>query len=75
MITCEQAAIICDKAQYREASLLESVKLWFHLITCRICSQYSKKNEKLTTLCQQARLHGFSGEEKQQLKQQLKKNI
>ncbi len=75
MITCEQASIICDKVQYGEASLWERVQLWYHLIGCRNCSQYSIKNEKLTTLCQLAKLNGFSRLEKQELKQQLKKSI
>lgn len=74
MITCEEAAIICNKVQYREATLWESIKLRFHLLICKVCASYSKRNEKLTTLCQKANLKGFSEDEKIRMKHQLKHN-
>lgn len=72
MITCEEAAIICNKAQYNEATLWESIKLRFHLLICKVCASYAKKNAKLTTLCQKANLRGFSEDEKMKIKHRLK---
>jgi hypothetical protein len=74
MITCEEAAIICNKAQYKEATFWEIVKLRFHLLICKVCALYARKNEKLTTLCQKANLKGFSEDEKIRMKQQLRHN-
>ncbi len=47
-ITCDQATTICDKSQYKEASIWEIIKLKFHLIICKHCSKYSKQNGILT---------------------------
>jgi len=69
MISCEKAAKICDKAQYKEASLGERIKLKFHLFICKTCAKHSKDNTKLTSLCNQARLAVLSDEEKKKMKE------
>ena len=71
MISCQEAAVICNKAQYREASFLEILKLKFHVLICKTCSKYTKKNTKLTSLCDQARLKALSEKEKLEMKQKL----
>ena len=47
-ITCDEATTICDKNQYREASIKEWIKLNIHFIKCKICAIYTKQNITLT---------------------------
>lgn len=71
MISCDKAAIICNKTQYGEASFMDKVKLKFHLFMCKTCSTFTKKNTQLTTLCEKANLYGLSEQEKLKMKEQL----
>lgn len=75
MISCDKAALICDKTQYREATFLEILKLRFHLFMCKNCSKATEQNTKLTTLCEKAKLHSLSSKEKIAMKEQLNKQI
>ncbi len=72
MISCEKAAIICNKTQYREATFFEKMKLKFHLLVCRTCSKFSKKNTHFTSLCNQANLQSLSNKDKELMKDKLK---
>ena len=47
-LTCDQATTICDKNQYKEASLIEKMKLILHLFLCKNCGRYSKQNNVMT---------------------------
>ena len=49
-IPCDEANHVCDKTQYKEATLWEKIKLNIHLIYCFACRKYTKKNAKLTKL-------------------------
>lgn len=49
-IPCEEANHVCDKSQYKEATLWEKIKLNIHLIYCKACRKYSSRNSKLTNL-------------------------
>jgi hypothetical protein len=71
MISCEKASLICNKSQYRDASLWEKISLRFHLLMCKTCAQFTKKNTKFTELCNQANLEGLLEKEKAQMKKQL----
>lgn len=71
MTSCEKAATICNKAQYGEASFLERISLNLHLLICKTCAVFSKKNAKLTTLCKESKLHGLSEQEKLKMKEHL----
>jgi len=73
MISCEKAATICNKAQYREATFMEKMKLRFHLLMCKTCSKFTKQNTQFTTLCEKANLQSLSEQEKIKMKQQLQK--
>jgi len=75
MISCDKAATICNKTQYREATFLEILKLRFHLFMCKTCSKAAKKNTKLTALCEKAKLQSLSDKEKVEMKEQLKRQI
>ncbi len=50
-ITCKQAVAICDKSQYKEATIFEKIQLNIHFLCCKICTKYSKQNVFLTKLC------------------------
>ncbi len=71
MISCEKAAIICNKTQYKEASFMEKLKLRFHLLMCKTCSAFTKKNSELTSICDKANLNGLSASDKAKMKQEL----
>jgi len=73
MISCEKAAILCNKTQYKEASFMDKLKLRFHLFMCKTCSKFTKKNTELTSICEKANLHSLSEPEKIIMKEQLKK--
>ncbi len=73
MISCEKAAIICQKSQYKEASFIEKMKLRFHVFMCKNCSKATKKNTHLTALCQKADLRSLTEKEKLEMKQLLEK--
>lgn len=48
MIPCNEANHVCDKTQYKDATLWEKIKLNIHLLYCRACRGYTKNNTKLT---------------------------
>ncbi len=75
MISCEKAAKICNKSQYGEASFIEKMKLKFHLLMCKTCSTFSKKNTSFTALCEKANLQSLSEGEKLKMKEQLQNKI
>lgn len=70
-ISCEQAADICNRTQYSESTRWERLKLRLHLRICRTCKNYSKKNAKLTSLCDKAGLSSLSKEDKDNMKRNL----
>ena len=76
-ISCDEATTICDKSQYKEASLLELIKLNLHFIFCKHCRRYTKQNQQMTKLCSQVSENnskkdtGMSDADKEALKAQL----
>jgi len=50
IIPCEEANHVCDKTQYKEATLWEKIKLNIHLVYCKACRKYTKNNTKLSQL-------------------------
>lgn len=50
IIPCDEANHVCDKTQYKEATLWEKIKLSIHLLYCKACREYTKNNTKLTKL-------------------------
>ncbi|MCM4168473.1 hypothetical protein KCTC52924_02048 [Arenibacter antarcticus] len=71
MRNCKEAEIICTKIQYKEATLFEKIRIRIHLLMCRTCKTFIKKNTKLTSLCDQANLRTLPLEEKERLKKAL----
>ncbi|MEL6918007.1 MAG: hypothetical protein AAFO99_09780 [Bacteroidota bacterium] len=74
IISHDEARIICCKAQYGEASLWERLKLKLHITFSKNTAEFSKKNTKLSTLCDNAYLQGLTEKEKQAMKEKLKEN-
>ena len=74
-ISCKEASCICDKSQYKEASFWDIVKLRFHLLYCKVCRGYSKKNGELTSLCDRAGLTMLSDDDKNKMKRQLEDKL
>ena len=71
MISCDKAALICDKAQYNEASFFDKLKLNLHLMICKACTKNAKKNTTLTSLCKEAKLKSLTENEKTMMKKEL----
>ena len=74
-MTCDQAEEISIKKQYKEVSFAERIKLKLHLIICKTCSDFSKKNAQLSLLCKKANLQNLSERDKSHMKQKLKEKI
>jgi len=71
MMSCEQAAKICNKTQYREATFIEKIKLRYHLFICKTCSTFTKQNTELTSICEKANLKSLSEQQKEAMKKEL----
>ena len=73
IMNCEEAQQICTKNQYKEAAWREKLGLLMHLLICRTCGAFSKKNARLTQLCDQASLHSLSKSDKERLKKVIQR--
>ena len=74
-ISYEDAIHICDKNQYREASILELIKLNLRMIHCRMTRRYSRKNSLLTKVLQKNKSIGFTMVEKQDMRDHISKYL
>lgn len=74
MITCEESKTICSKNQYKEASWSERFNMYLHVLMCKTCFKFSRKNTKLTGLCNEASLQALTDTEKSELKKKLDQN-
>lgn len=68
---CEEAGHVCDKSQYKEASLWEKVKLNIHLIFCSVCREYSKNNTKLSIAFKKSDVKTMPLNDKKEVKEKL----
>ncbi|MDO7170782.1 hypothetical protein [Mariniflexile sp. AS56] len=75
VLPCQEANHVCDKSQYKNASLWEKVKLNLHLIYCRACRKYSKNNAKLTKVMRKSNIEYLDKKCKEQMKSELDKAI
>ncbi|GAB2778044.1 hypothetical protein [Salinimicrobium soli] len=71
-LTCAEAAVLCNKAEYKEASSLDKLKLKLHLFLCKTCDEYYEDNRKLSSLINKADLKFCTSEEKEAYRQRLK---
>ena len=80
-ITCDEATKICDKNQYKEASLWEKITLSIHLFLCKKCGLYSEQNGVMTECYdihkdfESRKKHCLNEDEKRQLEEELKTKI
>jgi hypothetical protein len=80
-ITCDEATEICDRYQYKEASLLEKIKLNVHLFLCKKCGLYSKQNKMMSTCYRKlkdaeiSKTPNLNQVEKEIMEQELKSKI
>lgn len=74
-INCKEAAHKCDKAQYREATIWEKMKLIIHKLYCSRCRDYSSKNTKLTTIIENSKPEILPKNQKEFMKEQIRKEL
>ncbi|GAA4316875.1 hypothetical protein GCM10023115_42040 [Pontixanthobacter gangjinensis] len=74
-IDCSKAADCCNKAQYKEAKLLDKAKLYLHLVFCKTCRKFTQKNTKLTQLIKKSRIQTCPEEKKEQWRKEIKKEF
>lgn len=74
-ISCEEASKICNKSQYKEAGFWQILKLRFHIMTCKACAKFTKKNTALTSLCDKANLQVLSDSDKEAMRRDLEKHL
>lgn len=74
-ISCEKAAQLCSKVQYKEARFWEVLQLRFHLLYCQACAKFSKRNTTLTALCKRARLTALTKNQKEMMKKVVEEHL
>jgi len=74
-ISREKAKELCTKSQYGEATKWELLQLKVFLFLSKDLANFSAKNSKLTSLCENANMSVISEEEKKAMKEQLKKQL
>jgi len=74
-LSCNEANHVCDKNQYKEASLLEMIKLNLHLLYCRACRNYTSKNMKLTKLLKSDTVEALDNSTKQKMQTDFEKEL
>ena len=75
MISCDEANHVCDKTQYKEATIWEKIRLNIHLIYCRACRKYTKNNTKLTVSIKTSEVKCMPKEDKIAIKESLTQAI
>ncbi len=75
IIPCEEANHVCDKTQYKEASIWEKIKLNIHLIYCKACRKYTKKNTSLTKLLKKRKPQTLNASAKENIRSTFEKEL
>ncbi|MCF7569045.1 hypothetical protein L3X37_11815 [Sabulilitoribacter arenilitoris] len=75
VMPCDEANHVCNKTQYKEATLWEKIKLNIHLIYCRACRKYTKNNTKLTKKIKESKVECLDKKCKKHMKKNLQKAI
>ena len=75
MTPCDKANHVCDKSQYKQATLWEKIKLSIHLIYCTACRKYSKNNAILTEKIMESDVECLDKKCKDAMKEKLEKAI
>ncbi|GLB53298.1 hypothetical protein NBRC110019_23390 [Neptunitalea chrysea] len=72
---CEKSCYICDQSQYAEASAVDKFKLRIHLLFCKSCQAYSKKNTALTNAIKKSKVKCICTKDKQELQKKINSEI
>lgn len=72
---CKETTHQCDKHQYKELRFFEMIMMKIHLVLCKPCRVYSKRNNRLTRTIYSADLRVIPEDEKIKLKNKLKAEI
>ncbi|QNJ98007.1 hypothetical protein [Constantimarinum furrinae] len=75
MINCGEAAQVCDKAQYEEASRWQKLLMKIHQFMCRLCREHSIRNGKLSSAIKSADLKTLPKENKEAIKKRLQQEL
>ena len=75
LVPCEEANHVCDKSQYKEASLWEKIKLSLHLIYCKACRKYTKNNKRLSHSIKTSKVECLDKKCKDAMKKELEKAL
>ncbi|WP_242085453.1 hypothetical protein [Aestuariivivens sediminis] len=75
VIPCDEANHVCDKTQYKNATLWEKIKLNIHLLYCRACREYTKNNTKLSKAIAKSKVECLDKCDKEKMKQKLEEAI
>lgn len=75
LLNCKDANHVCDKSQYKEATLWEKIKLTVHLIYCRACREYTKNNSKLTEIISKGKVEVMDNAAKENIKSAFDKEL
>lgn len=63
-VSCEEATTLCTKSQYGRLSIVDQLKLNFHLFMCKRCGKFSKQNRILTKCLDEHMKHSKNGHDK-----------
>jgi hypothetical protein len=74
-INCEEAAHICDKSQYNEATWWERFRLNLRYAYCHITRSYVKQNKKLSDLVSNEKVTCMNSASKNELKTKFEKEL
>lgn len=75
MLKCDEANHVCDKAQYKDASLKEKIKLYVHLVYCNACRKYTINNIKLSKIVKKSHIVCLDKKCKETMRLKLDKAI
>lgn len=70
-LNCSDAERFCDKAQYREADLIERMKLRLHFALCQTCRKYQRTNGQLTLLIRKSGIQTCTKAEKEAFRKKM----
>lgn len=72
---CKKTAELCDKREYKEASLREILLINLHVFRCKYCREYSKKTVLLTEILNNSSLKSLTSDQKHILKHQISEEL
>ena len=75
LIDCSKAINCCDKAQYKELSRIDKLKLFIHIAICRRCKEYTSRNSRLTKLIKKSDIKTCSKVDKKVWKERIREEL